>query len=337
MLRKVLASLMAAITNHPRYLPNIEWSSSSWTHNVFRIWELVFGRRVGVRAEMSSSTFYKNGRWHRLYSFHTAEAAIAHFESVIRNGFEKLIPDRVYFPQLAGPGGIPVPSQFGILMAVAYDAVSSSAATATTLTTTHTCTGSDRYLTAGGSGRQTISAASYNSVAMTSLGTPAFNSPVRAAMYGLLGPDSGGNTLSMTFGGTYNVLGGISFTGAGSVSGYVSNTGSSTTVSLTVVSVSTSIVVDCIDHGDDGNPTATGSGQTARYATNNADAAGGSTKTGAASTAMTWTRPGSSVWATVGVSVDMVVPAYEGAYSRASLLAALSSIPRRLKTLIVTT
>lgn len=328
---------MAAITNHPRYLPNIEWSSSSWTHNVFRIWELLFGRRVGVRAEMSSTTFYKDGKWHRLYSFHTVEAAIAHFESVIRNGFEKLIPDRVYFPQLASSGGVPVPSHFGILMAVAYDAVSSSAAASNTLTTTHTCTGSDRYLTAGGSGRQTISAASYNSVSMSSLGTPAFNSPVRAALYGLLGPASGGNTLSMVFGGAQNVLGGISFTGAGSVSGYASNTGSSTSTSLNVTSVSTSLVVDCMDHGDDGNPTATGSGQTARYATNNADAAGGSTKVGASPTAMSWSRGVSSVWATVGVSVDMVVPAYEGAYSRASLLAALSSIPRRLKTLIVTT
>ena len=253
---------MAAITNHPRYLPNIEWSSSSWTHNVFRIWELLFGRRVGVRAEMSSTTFYKDGKWHRLYSFHTVEAAIAHFESVIRNGFEKLIPDRVYFPQLASSGGVPVPSHFGILMAVAYDAVSSSAAASNTLTTTHTCTGSDRYLTAGGSGRQTISAASYNSVSMSSLGTPAFNSPVRAALYGLLGPASGGNTLSMVFGGAQNVLGGISFTGAGSVSGYASNTGSSTSTSLNVTSVSTSLVVDCMDHGDDGNPTATGSGQT---------------------------------------------------------------------------
>lgn len=306
-MRLFLATIMATITQHPRYLPKIEWSNKSWTHNVFRVWELLFGRRVGVRVEMSTATFYKDGKWTRLYSFHTTEAAIAHFESVIRNGFEKLIPDRVYFPQLASSGGVPVPSHFGILMAVAYDAVSSSAATSTTLTTTHTCTGSDRYLTAGGSGRETISAASYNSVSMSSLGTPAFNSPVRAAMYGLLGPASGGNTLSMTFGGTQNVLGGISFTGAGSVSGYTSNTGSGTSTSLTVTSVSTSVVVDCMDHGDDGNPTATGTGQTARYATNNADAGGGSTKTGAASTSMSWTRPASSVWATTGISIDQVV------------------------------
>lgn len=306
-MRLSLATIMATITQHPRYLPKIEWSSESWTHNAFRAWELVFGRRVGVRAEMSSTTFYKDGKWHRLYSFHTVEAAIAHFESVIRNGFEKLIPDRIYFPQLASSGGVPVPSHFGILMAVAYNAVSSTASASTTLTTTHTCTGSDRYLTAGGSGRETISAASYNSVSMSSLGTPAFNSPVRAALYGLLNPASGGNTLSMTFGGTNNVLGGISFSGAGAVSGYTSNTGSGTATSLTVVSVATSLVVDCMDHGDDGNPTATGVGQTARYATNNADAGGGSTKTGAASTAMSWSRGVSSVWATVGVSVDIAV------------------------------
>lgn len=308
-MRLFLATLAATITQQPRYLPKIEWSNDSWTHNAFRAWELLFGRRVGVRAEMSTASFYKEGRLHHLYSFHTVEAAIAHFESVIRNGFEKLIPDRVYFPQLVSAGGIPVPSHFGILMAVAYDAVSSSAAASTTLTTTHTCTGSDRYLTAGGSGRETISAASYNSVSMSSLGTPAFNSPVRAALYGLLGPASGGNTLSMTFGGTYNVLGGISFTGAGSVSGYASNTGSGTSTSLNVTSTGTSLVVDCMDHGDDGNPTATGVGQTARYATNNADAGGGSTKVGASPTAMSWSRGVSSVWATVGVSVDIAVAA----------------------------
>lgn len=298
---------MATITRHPRYMPNVDWSSNNWTHNVFRAYELIFGRRVGVRAEMSTTTYRKDGKMTHLYQFHTMEAMFAHFEWMIRNNFKKLIPSRVYFPQLASVTGLPHP-HFGVLMAVAYDAVSSGNSTLTTLTTTHTCTGSDRYLTAGGSGRETVSAASYNAVSMSSLGTPAFNSPVRAAMYGLLGPASGGNTLSMTFGGTYNVLGGISFSGAGAVSGYTSNTGSSTATSLTVVSVATSLVVDCMDHGDDGNPTATGVGQTARYATNNADAGGGSTKTGAASTAMSWSRPGASVWATVGVSIDIPLP-----------------------------
>ena len=308
-MRLFLAKIMATITQHPRYLPDIEWSSNSWTHNVFRSFEFIFGRRSGVRVEMSSYVFHKDGKTYRGYSFHTIEAMVAHFEGIIRDRFEKLIPDKIFITQLAGDAGAMGFDPFGlggVLMAVAYDAVSSSAALSTTLTTTHTCTGSDRYLTAGGSGRGTISAASYNSVSMSSLGTPAFNSPVRAAMYGLLGPASGGNTLSMTFADNTNVLGGISLTGAGSTSGYNSNTGTGTATSLTIVSVSTSIVVDCMDHGDDGNPTATGSGQTARYATNNADAAGGSTKTGAASTSMSWSRPSSSVWATVGISIDQV-------------------------------
>lgn len=302
-MRLFLATIMATLTQHPRYLPVIEWSSRSWTHNAFRVWELLFGRRIGVRAEMSSAAFFKDGKWTRLYEFHTVEAAIAHFEGAIRNKLN-VIPDRVYFPKLATYTPYSQ-SPFGILMAVAYDAVSSDAVAHSNASTSHTCTGSDRYITAGGSGRQAVSSSTYNSVSLSALGAEAFNSPVRARLYGLAGPASGTNTLAMTFGGTYNVLGGISFTGAGSASGYATNTGTGTATSLTVVSVATSLVVDCLDHGDDGNPTATGSGQTSRYATNNADAAGGSTKVGAASTAMSWSRPSSSVWATVGVSIDI--------------------------------
>lgn len=305
-MRLFLATMMATITQKPRYLPKIEWSSVSWTHNVFRVWELVFGRRVGVRAEMSTATFYKDGKWHRLYSFHTVEAAIAHFEGIIRGSFESLIPSRVYFPQLANMG-TPVPSPFGILMAVAYDAASNNSATSKTITVNHTCTGSDRFIALMGGGRATISSASYNSVATTSIGA-ASSGVVRCGMHGLLGPASGTNTLSVTFSSGTNAqtMGGVSFTGAGGYSNANTGSGSSTTASVTVSSVSGSLCVDAMDHGDQGIATATGSGQTARWTSGSgSDADGMSTIAGAASVTFSWTRPASSVWAIVGVSINV--------------------------------
>lgn len=300
-----LPYLLAFITGKPRYRPNIEWSHL-WTFNFFRLYELLFWRTHEVRVESAiSASRTHEGNLVVTEAFYTLEALLVHWECRLRRefSFENI---RILQPAAVG-ARMRWPT--GIMMAVAYDAPSNKSATATTITVSHTCTGTDRYLTLMGGGRATVSSASYNSVATSSIGA-ASSGVVRCGMHGLLNPASGANTLSVTFSSGTNAqtMGGVSFSGAGAISGANTGSGSSTTASVTVSSVSGSVCVDAMDHGDQGIATATGSGQTARWTSGaGSDANGMSTIAGAASVTFSWTRPTSSVWAIVGVSVDVPV------------------------------
>lgn len=46
-----LASLLHTVTGHQRDKVDIVWSRRSLTHNVFRLWELIFWRKTGIRCE----------------------------------------------------------------------------------------------------------------------------------------------------------------------------------------------------------------------------------------------------------------------------------------------
>lgn len=85
----LLAALLVLITGKWRYQPDIYWSRDSYVRNLFRLYELVFWRRYGFRAEQSADS---NGNYH-LYSF---EAKMVYLETLIRSArFE-----RVKVPQL---------------------------------------------------------------------------------------------------------------------------------------------------------------------------------------------------------------------------------------------
>src|SRR5690349_16076088 len=71
--RYILPAILAILTNHPRYLPKIEWANDSCVHNIFRLYELIFWRRVGIRAELSS--YLKDGR--TSYYCHSWESVFA--------------------------------------------------------------------------------------------------------------------------------------------------------------------------------------------------------------------------------------------------------------------
>ena len=68
------------VTGHERETIVPEWSSRSITHNLFRKWEVLAGRKAGIRAEVSMSKY--DGKITR--KFYTIEARIAHIEGTIR-------------------------------------------------------------------------------------------------------------------------------------------------------------------------------------------------------------------------------------------------------------
>ena len=150
----MLKTLLEKITGKPRYSPEIKWSSNSWTHNVFRVYEMIFGRKYGIRAELSSIPFENK----TLYYCHSWESVFALTETKVRELLKGLVPkiSLVYVPQLQTTNGFNLPlSNSPYLFAIAFDAVSSNdGGVATTNTYSHTCTGSDLTLTTGAIGVQ---------------------------------------------------------------------------------------------------------------------------------------------------------------------------------------
>lgn len=223
-----------------RYRPKIQWSNKSWTHNVFRFFELIFGRKVGVRAEISS--WIENGRVY--YFAHTFEGSCALLETQIREFFAKksLKIHKVYIPQLA-PVGL---NKFNLpfIFAIAFDAKSdagtpvANGGSSWTASWSHTCTGSNLSLVVGtlySTTSAAVNVATYNSVTMT-------NGINRVDVYRIsldyLGsPSTGSHTVTISGNASVGNLytgGAISFSGSNDYSpldgtGFSTNTTDTTT------------------------------------------------------------------------------------------------------------
>lgn len=199
-------------------------------------------------------------------------------------------------------------------MAVAFDAAADGAAdSGSSVSYSHTCSGSDRLLIVGVAwrGTQTVSSVTYNGVAMTQVAAHAAGgNNTRVKQYYLINPASGANTVSVTMSGATNlVVGSISFNGAHQTTPLgtqATATGTSGNPSVSVSSASDEIVVDSLSY-DRASSLTVGAGQTQRY--NRDDNGGGdlwgagSTEAGAASVTMSWTAGASEGWAIAGVSV----------------------------------
>lgn len=109
-LHKIIPWTIARITGRERYLPNIEWSKASLTHNLFRVLDFVFWRAYGpggigdtIRCESSVEAFVdEKGNFHVHRNFYTIEAVVAHSESVIRETWRKIWevkPEYGFMPQ----------------------------------------------------------------------------------------------------------------------------------------------------------------------------------------------------------------------------------------------
>lgn len=197
---------MATITRHPRHRIDVEWAEGSWTHNVFRAYEMVFGRRQGIKAEMSM--YLRDGE--TLYFCHSWESVFALSEQFIREAltFRVRVPIKIWIPMLTTPHGISMPAS-PYLFAIAVDntglpvlAVSSSPATGA-----YTSTGSNLILMSGVlggvSGTDTTTAVSYNSAALTKINGLQTPSDRFAGYWYLIGPSTGSHTYSITFTGSF--------------------------------------------------------------------------------------------------------------------------------------
>ncbi len=101
-----------------RYRPKIEWSKKSWTYNVFRLFELIFGRKYGIRAE---SRAYITDKGEEAHVFYTWESALMFTEHKVREFLKglQLSPFKVYIPTLQTTSGFQVPAS-PFLFAIAF-------------------------------------------------------------------------------------------------------------------------------------------------------------------------------------------------------------------------
>lgn len=223
--RIILAALLSKATGKERTLQQPEWSDKSWTHNTFRAFEYFFGRRAGIRAEMTSRAWRDEaGRTHVEYYCHTFEAACALAETCVRNAlrYRPLSGVRIYIPVAALPGGFFMPAS-PYLFAIAFDVADTGTSTGVSpLTWSHTVTGSNALLAVGsaviGSSAPTTSAVSYNSVSATKArsdtGAGSVSGVSESSVWLLGSASTGANTVSVSFSGGTCVAGAASYTGA---------------------------------------------------------------------------------------------------------------------------
>lgn len=150
---------------------------------------------------------------------------------------------------------------------IAYDAKSNGSATTTSpLTWNHTCTGSDLVLICGfsvdaGSGTETVTAVTYNSVSMTQIGSALNNSTSNSniSLWYLLNPATGSNQISATLSSIFSVNGvAISLTGVSAYDTTATNASSSSPISTSIIpSTNGAWIVDLINNRSTGAGTLT--------------------------------------------------------------------------------
>lgn len=163
---------------------------------------MIFGRRFGIRAEMSSRMVVKDGvRGTVTYAFHSWESAFVFSEDKVRKFFRewKLIPFKIYIPVLATPNGIPMFAS-PYLFAIAIDATSSSEknTAGTTWSVAHTISGSNTILWVGsGTDASGNLTADYNGTAMT-LAVEESATAFRTRLLYIVAPTTGTNNINFT-------------------------------------------------------------------------------------------------------------------------------------------
>jgi hypothetical protein len=152
-------------------------------------------------------------------------------------------------------------------MAIAFDAATNPAlASATSLTFSHTCSGSDRILFVSAFVRnQVISSITYNGVSMTEIGTregPQGGSSDYISLYYLVAPATGVNNVVITIPSSAVIIGGsVSYTGASQTGQPDNSQNNNTTVEATTTTTLTTVADNCwvmgmVRAGSDGNTSA---------------------------------------------------------------------------------
>ena len=281
-IRRILPTILTFFTKIDRYFPvpkkDFEWSHKSWTHNFFRVYEIVFGCRTGIRLEArTNAVTLEDGSLEIVREFYTAEAGIAYAETCLRSFFKvpKFAPFRIYVPMLATPMGNIHTSPY--LFAIAFDAVTPGASnSASSYTLAHTCTGSNLNLTCGGEfvGATSVTpSATYATVSMTKVvsSDPYGDNTRNVSLFDLASPATGANNLVISTSPNCKITIGImSFSGtntASPVGASGSAVGSSSTLSKAITTdTANSIIVDCfMSNNYTLTYNATGTNQTKKY------------------------------------------------------------------------
>lgn len=216
-MNNILPNLLVLITRYPRYKPEIIWSKKSIVHNLFRIYESIFWRRIGIRAEMRS--YYDGNKVY--YEIYTFEALLAYCESYFRNLLKFDSLKILNLSYSASPYGYKIPM---VSFVIALDTANTGTTTTTSpLTWSHTSTGSNLLLAigSGGSGASapTTTAVTYNAVSATkakaNTGSGTVSGVSECSVWLLGTASSGANTISVSFTGGGNfVAGAVSYSGA---------------------------------------------------------------------------------------------------------------------------
>lgn len=303
-MERILPKIWAIATRHDRQkvVPGIdfEWSDSSWVHNLFRIYELVFWRRSGIRCEQISDS---DGN---VYSY-TWENLLATYEGMARAWVKRQLPafSIVYVPQvqLAGlsQGGI-TPFMF----AIAFDNATPDGFAATSvLTFAHAVTGANTLILVGttsGVASDTVTGITYSAVALsngTSVVVPADRG---TCLKYLKGAATGSNNVvvSVSVAGVAAIA--FSYTGALQTGGIDASTTNTGTLVSTLTTTITTVANNCwtfMYAATDGNTTLTaGTGSTQRATTNTYYAYDSNGPVASGSNSMTVTPSGSSRLAT---------------------------------------
>lgn len=243
----ILPRTLATITRHDRYQVKVErdfeWSDKSWTHNMFRVFELVFGRRYGIRANVSSWVYLdEDGITYSRQVAHSFEGSLSLLETWIRSKMYFRVLYRIQILQLA-PTGFGSPFGLPYVFAIADDGNDNGAASTRnghTISFSHTCTGSNLILNAGtdtSGGTAAPSSMTYNSVSMGSSQKDQTSGNQMSSMFILSNPATGANTLAGTANSSNGfIINAVSLTGvaASPIGANGAGTANSTNTSVTV-------------------------------------------------------------------------------------------------------
>lgn len=274
-MRHLLHKIAATITQQSREVISPVWSGKSWTHNVFRVYEYLFGRREGIRPEGYADC---QGN---VYSY-SWENYIAVIESIIREACKFRLPrfSVIYLPQLQLVGL----AQEGISpfrFAIAFDNQNSTAfASVTSQSFSLTITGSNILLLGqarSGSGSDTVTGMTYNSVALSNGTSVVVPTDRGTCVKYLKGAATGANTFASTCSPAGMLSSATSYTGALQTGGIDASTTNTTTSATSLTTSLTTVANNCWVFGysatNGGSTLSAGTGETLRINTPNNDLA----------------------------------------------------------------
>jgi hypothetical protein len=209
----------------------------------------------------------------------------------------------------------PVAAEAGGGGGIEFDAASSDSTSDTSLTFSHTTSGSNRAIGVCVGWRvndgQSISGVTYNGVALTEdANSPVLDGRTATALYSLVNPASGANNIVVSLSGAATSIASIavSFTGAHQTT--LTGTSATDTLdngtsdSLDVSSASGEIVFDCLAHYASGEAATPGGSQTERGDLGDGDLSlAASTQPGATTTSMSWSWATDTYWGHIGVGL----------------------------------